>query len=220
MCTSWALSVYSYDGPACDGLVGTFFSVLTRPGRDCARVPLTLARLLLFHRRLHGTLRTTRAEGPVKTACESEQTLSVQRYMRRKNSDSFLTREAAGVKTRLFSRATASRERCTAVDAVSMRARTPPRSPIRARATKCLLGDDASREIACDACEPTATSKSYKCANTLIDLVSSSSIDDTVSVLTESVVLTSTFLSTRPSIYKPCTAHLARTPNGKRFLIE
>ena len=110
----------------------------------------------------------------------------------RQNSDSFLTREAAGVKTRLFSRATASRERCTVVDAVSMRARTPPRSPIRARATKCLLGDDASREIACDACEPTATSKSYKRANTLIDLVSSSSIDDTVSVLTESVVLKST----------------------------
>ena len=178
--------------------MGTFFSVLTRPGRDCARVPLTLARLLLFHRRLHGYMRASRAHVPVKTACESEQTLSVQRYQRRKNSDSFLTREAAGVKTRLFSRATASRERCTAVDAVSMRARTPPRSPIRARATKCLLGDDASREIACDACEPTATSKSYKRANTLIDLVSSSSIDDTVSVLTESVVLTSTFLSTRP----------------------
>ena len=139
-----------------------------------------------------GVTHTCRLRDPVKTACESEQTLSVQRYMRRKNSDSFLTREAAGVKTRLFSRATASRERCTAVDAVSMRARTPRRSPIRARATKCLLGDDASREIACDACEPTATSKSYKRANTLIDLVSSSSIDDTVSVLTESVVLKST----------------------------
>ena len=60
----------------------------------------------------------------------------------------------------------------------TMRARTPPRSPVRARATKCLLGDDASREIACDACEPTATSKSYECVNTLIDLVPSSSIDD------------------------------------------
>ena len=175
--------------------IETYFHTLTRHRRDCARVPLSAWRLLLFHRRLHGSLRTTRAQGPVKTACESEQTQSVQRYMRRKNSDSFLTREAVGVKTRLFLRATASRERCTVVDTVSMRARTPPRSPIRARATKCLLGDDASREIACDACEPTATSKSYKCANTLIDLVSSSSIDVTVRVLKETDALRSSSFS-------------------------
>ena len=48
--------------------------------------------------RLHGSLRTTRAQGPVKTACESEQTLRIARDMRRKNTNSFLTREAAGVK--------------------------------------------------------------------------------------------------------------------------
>ena len=89
----------------------------------------------------------------VKTACESDQTLSVQRYQRRKTSDSFLTCEAAGVKTRLFLRATASRERCTAVDTVSMRARTPHRSPIRARATKYLLGDDAREEPVSGVCE-------------------------------------------------------------------
>ena len=178
--------------------MGTFFSLLMRPGRDCARVPLTLARLLLFHRRLHGHMRASRAHVPVKTACESEQTLSFQRYMRRKNSDSFLTREAAGVKTRLFSRATASRERCTAVDAVSMRARTPPRSPIRARATKCLLGDDAREESVSGACEPTATRKSHGRANTLIDLVLSSSIDGTVNVYTESFVLRSSFFPPDP----------------------
>ena len=181
-----------------EALVGTFFSVLTRPGRDCARVPLTLARLLLFHRRLHGVTHTCRLRDPVKTACESEQTLSFQRYMRRKNSDSFLTREAAGVKTRLFSRATASRERCTVVDAVSMRARTPPRSPIRARATKCLLGDDPREKNVTSACVPTGTSKRYGRANKLIDLVSSSSIDGTVKIFTESFVLRSSFFSTGP----------------------
>ena len=37
-----------------------------------ARVPLTLAHLLLFHRRLDGYLHTTRARVPVKIRCESE----------------------------------------------------------------------------------------------------------------------------------------------------
>ena len=46
-----------------------------------ARVPLTLAHLLLFHRRLDGNLRTTRAQVPVKIRFKSEQTLSVQRYI-------------------------------------------------------------------------------------------------------------------------------------------
>ena len=67
------------------GLVGTRFS---REGERCAApgfapVPLTLAHLLLFHRRLDGYLHTTRAPVavPVKIRCESEQTLSVQRYI-------------------------------------------------------------------------------------------------------------------------------------------
>ena len=47
-----------------------------------ARVPLTLAHLLLFHRRLDGRIAATRAPAPIKIRCESEQTLSVQRYMR------------------------------------------------------------------------------------------------------------------------------------------
>ena len=67
-----------------EGLVETFFSVLTRPGRDCARVPLTLARLLLFHRRKDDAIATRRGYVAVFTAHESEQTLSVQRYMRLK----------------------------------------------------------------------------------------------------------------------------------------
>ena len=47
-----------------------------------ARVPLTLAHLLLSHRRLDGRIAATRAPAPIKIRCESEQTLSVQRYMR------------------------------------------------------------------------------------------------------------------------------------------
>ena len=64
------------------GLVGNFFSRERSGAPRFAPVPLTLAHLLLFHRRLDGSLRTTRAQGPVKIRCESEQTLSVQRYMR------------------------------------------------------------------------------------------------------------------------------------------
>ena len=47
-----------------------------------ARVPLQAERVLRFHRRLDGHMRTARAHVPVKTACESEQTLGVQRYTR------------------------------------------------------------------------------------------------------------------------------------------
>ena len=48
-----------------------------------ARVPLTLAHLLLFHRCLDGDMVAACHEHvPVKIRCESEQTLSVQRYMR------------------------------------------------------------------------------------------------------------------------------------------
>ncbi len=130
-----------------------------------------------------------RGYAPVKTACESEQRHERERYHRLKKSDSVLTRETAGVKTGLFSRATASSEQCTVIDTVWMRARTLPRSPIRARATKCLLGDDAWERIVTGACVPTATRKSHGCANTLIDLVLSSSIDGTVKVFTESFVL-------------------------------
>ena len=171
------------------GPTETFFSRPDVSRRDCARVPLTLASLLLFHRGFDGRMAMRRGYAPVKTACESEQRHERERYHRLKKSDSVLTRETAGVKTGLFSRATASSEPCTMIDTVWMQARTPPRSPIRARATKCLLGDDAWERIVTGACVPTATRKSHGRANTLIDLVLSSSIDGTVKVFTESFVL-------------------------------
>ena len=105
--------------------------------------------------------------------------VSVQRYMRLKTSEhrsSLVKRPASRHDSSCAQRHQESDVLSTVVDTcTSMRARTPPRSPISARAIKCLLGDDASREIACDACEPKATSKSYERVNTLIDLVSSSS---------------------------------------------
>ena len=64
------------------GVTKTLFSRERWREPGFARVPLTLAHLLLFHRRLDGCSHTTRAPAPVKIRCESEQTLSVQRYMR------------------------------------------------------------------------------------------------------------------------------------------
>ena len=172
--------------------------------RDQTHVPLTLARLLLFHRRLHGRLRTCRAQAPVKTACESEQTLSVQRYMRLKNCETRSIskggRWPCWIRFRLLPRPTALGERCSVLDTVSKRARTPPRSPIRARAGKCVLGDDAREKSAPDTCEPPVTSKSRGRVYKLIDLVSSSSIDDTVSVFTETNALRSSFFLPDPLI--------------------
>ena len=170
--------------------------------RDQTHVPLTLARLLLFHRRLHGSSRTCRERGPVKTACESEQTLSVQRYMRLKNCETRSIskggRWPCWIRFRLLPRPTALGERCSVLDTVSKRARTPPRSPIRARAGKCVLSVDAREKSASDTCEPPVTSKSRGRVYKLIDLVSSSSIDDTVRAFAVPVVLTWPLFPTGP----------------------
>ena len=161
---------------------------------------LNVPSLLLFHRRLDGHLGTARAQVPAKTACESGQTQSAQRYMRLKNCElRFQWRGSewpCWIRFRLLSRATALSERCSMIDKASKRARTPPRSPIRARGQKCLLGDDAREESASDTCQPPVTSKSHGRADKLIDLVSSSSIDGTVRVFTESLVLAWTFFPT------------------------
>ena len=91
-------------------------------------------------------------------------------------------------------------ERYSVLDTVSKRARTPLRSPICVHGQKCLLVDNARDEIASDMCESSVTSKSHGRVCKLIDLVLSSSIDDTVRLFTESVVLTWTFFSTgRPT---------------------
>ena len=60
------------------GLVGTPFSREKCGAPRFAHVPLTLAHLPLFHRRLDGHMRTSRAHVPVKTAMKKEQIPSVR----------------------------------------------------------------------------------------------------------------------------------------------
>ena len=89
-------------------------------------------------------------------------------------------------------------ERCSVLDTVSKRARTPLRSPICARGQKCLLVDNARDEIASDMCESSVTSKSHGRVCKLIDLVLSYSIEDTVRVVDETDTLRTLVSSTRP----------------------
>ena len=84
-------------------------------------------------------------------------------------------------------------ERCSVLDTVSKRARTPLRSPICVHGQKCLLVDNARDEIASDMCESSVTSKSHGRVCKLIDLVLSSSIEDTVRVVDETDALRSSF---------------------------
>ena len=89
------------------------------------------------------------------------------------------------IRFRLFPRASALSERCTVVDTVSKQYRTPPHSPIRARAQKCQLGIDAREESVSGACVPTAGMKARGRANRLIDLVLSPTIDHTQRAFTK-----------------------------------
>ena len=91
-------------------------------------------------------------------------------------------------------------ERCSVLDTVSKRARTPLRSPICARGQKCLLVDNARDEIASDMCESSVTSKSHGRVCKLIDLVLSSSIEDTVRLVDETDALRTLVSSTRPPL--------------------
>ena len=96
-------------------------------------------------------------------------------------------------------------ERCSVLDTVSKRARTPLRSPICVHGQKCLLVDNARDEIASDMCESSVTSKSHGRVCKLIDLVLSSSIEDTVRVVDETDALRSSFFLLDP---------LPRAPGG------
>ena len=71
--------------------------------------------------------------------------------------------------------------------------------------------DDAREESVSGACEPTATRKSCACADKLIDLVLNSSINDTIRIFAESVVLTWTFF-----LFGPLLMKHAMLPSGLR----
>ena len=92
--------------------------------------------------------------------------------------------------SQLFPRATELSECCTVVDTVSNRLRTVLHSPIRARAENFLVGCRRSSESACWRVSSAATTQYIFVAYRLIDLISSSSIDPTYKVFTESFVLT------------------------------
>ena len=69
------------------------------------------------------------------------------------------------------------------------------RATKRARRAEAL---DGKLTADCCSCEPAVTSKSHGHADRLIDLVLSSSTDDTVRVFTETVVLTSSLSTAAP----------------------
>ena len=64
------------------GIIGTLSRHTICRERGLTLVPLTIARLPLFHRRLDGDMVACREHVAVKIRWASEQTLSVQRYMR------------------------------------------------------------------------------------------------------------------------------------------
>ena len=170
------------------GRVGTPFSREKCGAPRFAHVPLTLAHLPLFHRRQDPMRIGANAERPEVHASQDRAIHSQWRG----------DRWPCWIRFQLFPRASALSKRCTVVDTVSEQYRTPPRSPIRARGQKCMLSDDARDESVSGACVPTAGMKARGRANTLIDLVSSSSIDGTVNVFTESVVLSRQFFPLDP----------------------
>ena len=74
-----------------------------------------------------------------------------------------------------------SKERFAVVDAVPTPTPTPLLDAIRARAEICVLRTTLSAEMACGACAANVRCLELDRVCTFIDLVSSSSIDDTVS---------------------------------------
>ena len=103
-------------------------------------------------------------------------------------------------------------ERYSVLDTVSKRARTPLRSPICVHGQKCLLVDNARDEIASDMCESSVTSKSHGRVCKLIDLVLSSSIEDTVRVVDETDALRSSFFLLDPLV--ECSTSTSRSQIG------
>ena len=84
------------------------------------------------------------------------------------------------------------------VDAVPTPTPTPLLDAIRARAEICVLRTTLSAEMACGVCAANVRCLELERVCMRIDLVSSSSIDHTVSFYDDSDVLTPSLFSTRP----------------------
>ena len=177
-------------------LAVVFFSSSGVRAPKWTRATLTLARVLLCHRHLdHGT-RKLLVRAMVKTAFAYLQSCERERGPRPEQRRQRLHIGAAGGSTRtlarLFPRASPLGERCPVVDTVPKAIRTPPRVPLAARALKshlfhrCRLEETASgalllTERGVESCEVCIIYGR-------IDLVSSSSIDHTANVFSESDV--------------------------------
>ena len=112
--------------------------------------------MLLFHLRLDGGMHAHHGHAAVKTERESEQTRELSAFPGLKiRRQRFVWRSAgwpSKTLTRPLPRATPLKERFTAVDTVPKATRTPPRVPIRARVSECLLLSRAHEKTACCTC--------------------------------------------------------------------
>ena len=108
------------------------------------------------------------------------------------------TRWSTRTLTWLLLRALLLKEPATVVDTVPMPTLSPLRSPIRPRDEMCLFIVGACERMARCTCEPPVAGKEPRGVCMCIDLVSSSSIDDTKTVFSESDVLTWSIPTVRP----------------------
>ena len=154
----------------------------------------TAAPLLLFHRRLDGGTHALHVRAAEKTEVESEQTRGREAtphpQTKWQPGDWRAAAWSSWTLSLLFLRDSPFKKRFTVVDAASKPTLKQLGYSMRARAEMCLLLARARRESACDRCALTAFCWELRGDCRLIDLVSSSSLDDTASLLAESDVLT------------------------------
>jgi hypothetical protein len=152
--------------------------------------------------RLDGHIATRRGYVPVLVRSRTREACENGRDRRPKLLVNALASETRSWPTRtltwLLLRALPLKERATVVDTVSIPTLSPPRSPIRARDEMCLLILGAQNKTARCTCEPAVACKELRGVCRLIDLVSSSSIDATNCLFTESDALRSRKISVPP----------------------
>ena len=172
---------------------------------------LTAAPLLLFHRRLKMRTHAQCVRALFQTELKSEQTRGREAFphpqTERQPGDWRAAAWSSWTLSLLFLRDSPFKERFTVVDAASKPTLKQLGYSMRARAEMCLLLARARRESACDRCALTAFCWELRSDCRLIDLVSSSSLDDTASLLAESDVLTWS-ISTVPPLSQITSNHV------------
>ena len=158
--------------------------------------------VLRCDRRLDGDLGTHRGRVAVKIAVESEQTREREPCLGldRRRQPIQWRRSAWSTRTLswLILGEPPSKKRFTVVDAAPTPTPTPLLDAIRARAEICVLRAALSAEMACGACAENVRCLELERVCMCIDLVLSSSIDDTVSFYGDSDVLTPSLFPVGP----------------------